>query len=149
MKILKKKKKKSLKFCTRIALGPTYQDVWPECNVGVFALKLVDSIYRGPWNKRKIIYKEKKSSGKFRTRMPIGPSRSTGQEFWLECNVGIFAWKPVDSIYRGPRNKGKFRTSVPLNLIGEQFWLECNVGVYTRELLYSIYKGLRNKMKIL
>ena len=35
------------------------------------------------------------------------PQGSTGQQFWRECNVYVFAWKLVDSIYRGPRNKLK------------------------------------------
>ena len=41
---------------------------------------------------------------KFCTKMPLGP---IGQEFWPESNVGVFAWKLVDSSYRGPRNKLK------------------------------------------
>ena len=36
--------------------GSTDQQFWPECNVCVFALKLVDSIYRGPGNKLKILF---------------------------------------------------------------------------------------------
>ena len=48
--------------------------------------------------------KRKKYSSKFCMKMALGP---TGQYFWLECNVGIFAWKLVDSMFRGPRNKWK------------------------------------------
>ena len=91
----------------RIPLHSTGQEFWPERNVGVLALKLVHSRYNGPWYKKKILYKDKKSLGKFRTRLPIGPSCPTGQEFWPECNIGIFAWKPVYSIYKGPRNEWK------------------------------------------
>ena len=91
----------------RITLRLSGQEFWPECIVGVFALKLVHSIYSGPWYKRKILYKDKKSSGKFRTRMPIGPSRPIGQEFRPKRNIVIFAWKRVYGIYRGPGNEWK------------------------------------------
>ena len=35
--------------------------------------------------------------------MPLGP----GQEFWLEYNFGVSAWKLLDSVYGGLRNKWK------------------------------------------
>ena len=166
LKILTKKKIiiiKLHKFWTRIPLGPTDQEFWPDSNVGVVALKPVDSIYRGPCNVRKILYKEKNISGKLRTWMPIGPSHPTGQEFWLECNVDILTWKPIDSIYRGPWNKrkilhnekkssGKLRTRMPIGPsrpTGQEFWLECNVGVFAWKPVDSIYRGPRNKRKIL
>ena len=51
--------------------GSTVSKFRPEWNVEFFALKLVDSIFRGPRNKRKILIK-KKNSVKLRTRMPQG-----------------------------------------------------------------------------
>jgi len=35
--------------------------------------------------------------------MPFGP---TGQEFWLEYNLIVFAAKNADSIFSGPWKKG-------------------------------------------
>ena len=49
----KKKKKNSVKFCSKILLGPTGQEFWPEYNVGVFAQELVDSVFWGPRNTQK------------------------------------------------------------------------------------------------
>ena len=46
-KILSNEKKNSWKFCIKIPLVPTGQEFRPECNVTIFALKLVDSIFRG------------------------------------------------------------------------------------------------------
>ena len=89
----------------RIPLHSTGQEFWPERNVGVLALKLVHSRYNGPWYKKKILYKDKKSLGKFRTRLPIGPSCPTGQEFWPEFSVFVYPLKLVDSKYRGLRKK--------------------------------------------
>ena len=48
-----KKKKNSVKFCSKILLGPTGQEFWPEYNVGVFAQELVDSVFWGPRNTKK------------------------------------------------------------------------------------------------
>ena len=48
--------------------------------------------------------KEKKNLYKFCTKMPQGPA---GQEFWPECNFGVFEQKIVDSIYSGPGNNWK------------------------------------------
>ena len=41
------KKKNSCKICTKIPLVPIGQEFRPECNVSIFARKLVDSIFRG------------------------------------------------------------------------------------------------------
>ena len=46
----KKKKKNSCKFCTEMPLGSSGQEFLSECNVTVFAQKILDSIYRGPEN---------------------------------------------------------------------------------------------------
>ena len=54
-KIISKEKKNSWKNCTRIPLIPTGQEFRPECNVTIFARKLVDSIFRGLRNKWKIL----------------------------------------------------------------------------------------------
>ena len=37
-------KEKKGKFCTKMLLVPTGQEFRPECNVAIFAQKLVDSI---------------------------------------------------------------------------------------------------------
>ena len=43
------------KFCTKMPLVPTDQEFRPECNVAIFARKLVDSIFRGLRNKWRIL----------------------------------------------------------------------------------------------
>ena len=45
------------KFCTKMPLVPTGQEFGPECNVAIFARKLVDSIFIGLRNKCKTIMK--------------------------------------------------------------------------------------------
>ena len=52
----------------------------------------------------KSLARKKKNAVKFCFVMPRGTS---GQEFLLEYNVGVFVRKLVDSIYRGPRKKEK------------------------------------------
>ena len=53
------------------------------------------------------------------------PRGTSGQEFLLEYNVGIFVRKLVDSIYRGPRKKektlGKFCLKMPLGPTSQEF----------------------------
>ena len=39
---------------------PIGQEFWPKYNVGIFAPKLVDTIFSGPKNKCKILSKDKK-----------------------------------------------------------------------------------------
>ena len=55
LEINEKKKKNSCKFCTKMPLGSSGQEFWSECNVTVFAQKILDSIYRGPENIWKIL----------------------------------------------------------------------------------------------
>ena len=45
-----------------------------------------------------------KNLGKIFTKMPFC---MTGQEFWPEYNIGIFAPKFIDRIFCGPRKKWK------------------------------------------
>ena len=54
--------------------GLTVSQFRSEWNVDFFAWKLVDSLYRGPRNKREILIKKKKkkNSVKFRTRITQG-----------------------------------------------------------------------------
>ena len=40
-------KKTSIKFCSRMTIGPMGQEFWPEYNFGAFVQKLVHSIFRG------------------------------------------------------------------------------------------------------
>ena len=49
--------------------------------------------------------KEKKNSYQFCTKTPLC---HISQEFWPESNVGVCAWKLVDSTFRGPRKNAKF-----------------------------------------
>ena len=83
---------------------PTGQVFCLECNVVVFAPKLVDRIFSGPRENWKILSNEKKNSWKICTRIPLVP---IVQEFRPKCNVTIFAQKREDSIFRGLRNKLK------------------------------------------
>ena len=85
-------------------LGPTGQEFWPKYNFDGFAQKLVDSIFRSPWNKWKNLLWRKKKTVKFCSKMPLGP---TGQESQPKYNFGVFARKLVDRIFRGQRNKWK------------------------------------------
>ena len=71
---------------------PTGQVFCLECNVIVFATKLVDRIY---FLKIRV---------KYFLKIPQVP---TGQELRPECNVYIFARKLVESIFCGLRNKWK------------------------------------------
>ena len=50
-----KEKKNSYQFCTKMPLGQIGQEVWPESNIGVFAWKFVDSMYRGQRKRQKIL----------------------------------------------------------------------------------------------
>ena len=85
--------------------GPMGQEFWPEYNFGIFAWKLVDSIFRSPWNKWKnLLWRKKKKTVKFCSKMPLGP---TSQESQPKYNFGVFARKLVDRIFRGQRNKWK------------------------------------------
>ena len=59
--------------------------------------------------------------------MPLGP----GQEFWLEYNFGVSAWKLLDSVYGGLRNKWKNLLLKKKKLFynapgptGQEFWPE-------------------------
>ena len=49
----KKKKKNSCQFRSKMPLGQIDQEFWPESNMGVFAIKLVDCVYKGSINKWK------------------------------------------------------------------------------------------------
>ena len=82
---------------------PTSEEFWPEYNVGLFAPKLVDSIFSGQSKKGQILSK-KKNSEKFCSKVPLVP---TSQEFRPECNFVVFAQKPANSIYSGPKRKWK------------------------------------------
>ena len=79
--------------------------------------------------------------------MPLGP----GQEFWLEYNFGVSAWKLLDSIYGGLRNKWKnhlqgkkkkktFKLCSKMSLgpTFQEFWLEyckvTNCGPNSKEI---------------
>ena len=48
--------------------------------------------------------KKKKKTGKFHMRIPLS---LTGERFWPECNVSVFAWELLYSIDKGLRNKMK------------------------------------------
>ena len=91
-------------FRTKLPLGPTGQEIWPESNVGMGAWKIVDSTLSGPRNNYKILYKEKekKNSYQFCSKMPLV---QIVQEFLPESNINVFAWKRVKCIYSGPWNK--------------------------------------------
>ena len=67
-KSYEKKKKNSYQFRTKTPLGLIDQEFWPESNMRIFALKLVDHIYRGPTNKWKILL-EKKTKKNKKTRI--------------------------------------------------------------------------------
>ena len=95
--------------------------------------------------------------GKVCTKMPFSP---TGQVFWLENNVIVFAPKLVDSIFSGPRKKWKILskgknnlceicTKIHLVLGGQEFRPEYNVSIFSRKIVDSIFRGLRNEWKIL
>ena len=76
---------------------------------------------------------KKKTFGKFYSKMLLG---FTGQEFWSEYNVGIFAPNLVDSIFGGPiniwknllKNKKKksiqFCSEIPLGPLRQECWPE-------------------------
>ena len=51
-----KKKKNSVNFVTKIPKGLTGKEFCSECTDGIFALKLLDSIFKGPRKKREIIF---------------------------------------------------------------------------------------------
>ena len=56
------KNKNSIKFWSKMPPGPMGQEFWPEYNFGIFAWKLVDSIFRSPWNKWKnLLWRKKKN----------------------------------------------------------------------------------------
>ena len=55
-----KKKKNSVNFLTKIPKGHIGKEFCSECKVGIFALKLLDSMFKGPRKKRKSIWKNKK-----------------------------------------------------------------------------------------
>ena len=56
-------------------VGPTYQEFWPEYNVGIFAWKLVDHIFKRSKNQmEKSFARKKKISIKFCSKMPLGPA---------------------------------------------------------------------------
>ena len=74
---------------------PIGQVFWPECNVIIFAPKLVDGKFSGLREKWKFLLKEKKNSCKICMKVPLV---STGQKIRTECNVSFFAQKLVDSI---------------------------------------------------
>ena len=108
--------------------GSTVQQFWPECNVYVFAGKLVDSIYRGPGNKCEIIF-----------------TGLSGQEFSSECKDGVLALRLLHSTYKGPgkkrkniknkqKNSVKFRTRMPQGLTVYEVWSECKGGVFALKL---------------
>ena len=50
-----KKKKNSVNFLTKIPKGLTGKEFCSECTDRIFALKLLDSIFKGPRKKRKNI----------------------------------------------------------------------------------------------
>ena len=52
-------------------LGPTVHYFFQENKGGVFARKLVDSIYSGPRNEWKNILQEKKNSIKYCSKIPL------------------------------------------------------------------------------
>ena len=56
----KKKKKNSINFLTKIPQGLTGKEICLEWKDGIFALKLLDSIFKGPRKKRKNIFFLKK-----------------------------------------------------------------------------------------
>ena len=78
-------------------LGLSGEEFGPECNVVVFARKIQGGIFRCPRNKFKKFRKKKKkkTSSKFCTKIPLGPS---SQEFGLECNVAVFVRELVGGI---------------------------------------------------
>ena len=90
--------------------------------------------------------------------MPLGLA---SQEFWLESNVGMCAWKLVDSKLRGPRNKWKiiykkkkkkFVSILYENTpgqIGQKYLPKSNVSMFPWKLVDSIYRGpISNSMNI-
>ena len=54
------KKRKTIKFSSKMPLGPTGQEFWPEYNFCILPRKLVDSIFIGSRNKWKNLLEEKK-----------------------------------------------------------------------------------------
>ena len=70
------------------------------------------------------------------------PFCTTGQEFWPEYNINIFAPKLVERIFSGPRKKWKilqkekkkkvkFYTKMPLVPTGQEFRPKCNVAIFS------------------
>ena len=90
-----KGKKKPIKICLKMPLGPTGQEFWPKYNFDGFAQKLVDSIFRSPRHNWKNLLQEKKYNNSIKN--------CTSNKFWPKYNFSIFARKPVDSILWGPR----------------------------------------------
>ena len=76
------------KFCTKMLLVLTSQELRPECNFAIFARKILDGIFSGPTKIWKFLSKEKKKLCNIGTKIHLVPS---GQEFRPECNVSIFA----------------------------------------------------------
>ena len=146
--------KNSGKFCTKTLLVPTGQEFWPECNVAIFAWKLIGGKFGGLRNRLKIlyiyIYKINKNSGNICMKMPFCP---TGKEFWLDYNLSVFAPKLAGNIFSGPttklkillkeKKKGKFCTKMPFCLTSQEFWPEYNVGIFTAELVDRIFSAPR------
>ena len=114
-----------MKNLYEIPLVSIGQEFRPECNVSIFARKVVDSIFRGFRDKWKILYKrninKKNNTGKICMKMPLC---STSQEFWAGYNVGIFAQKHVDSIFSGQRKKSKILLKE--KIIGINFVRKCS-----------------------
>ena len=79
--------------------------------------------------------------------MPLDP---TGQEFFPEYNVGVFARKSIDQIYSGPKKRVKYFAKKENSIIYyskmlrgatcHEFWLENSIGAFVWKLEDSIHE---------
>ena len=85
--------------------------------------------------------------------MPLG---STGQEFWLERNVGVWYENLLTTYIKvqktnwkhsKEKNWRKFCTRIPQGLDGQEFWPDLNVGIFAQKLVDKSYRS-RKKIEI-
>ena len=86
-------KKKFGEVLNDMPLGSIGQELWPECNVGVWHENLMIAYIEV----QETYWKHFKEKNWPKLCMRI-PQCLNGQEFWLDCNVGVFAQKLVDKI---------------------------------------------------
>ena len=178
-KFLDKKKKNSGKFCSKMPLGPTSQEFWPEYNSSVLGWKLVDSIYSVRLDTVYFAENNKKKFGYCSLMKILCTCLDALFMFHEQCTrcwnlkrkkkkkkkkrqkrVCMKTQTQSKRSYSGSRNKWKnllqekkksvkFCSIMPLGLTGQEFWPEYNFGIFARKFVGGIYIGLRNKWKSL